>query len=162
LNPKVNVRKSALSDFAILKEVYIKSWEIHRTNLLERNNNITLSGIFKLENINQVNWHMHYDIADFSLAQFSVEEVEKSICMGCSHFGGGVYRQVTSTVDVLVKFLQNINAYTVILPDDVMQRHINAAIKNENIVELIVRDSCPKYSYQDGILYNKKKTKIVF
>ncbi len=103
-----------------------------------------------------------YDVLDLSEAEMGYDEEYYEICLGWSHsgpvYGGRGYRKV----EVLVRMLEKINASVILLPDNVMRRHINAAKKNIHIKELRVRQTCPNFYFEDGKLMNKKKTKPVF
>ena len=48
-------------------------------------------------------------------------------------------------VEVLKQLLKKINAKTILLPDNVMRRHITVAKKNPHIQELQVRPTCPLF-----------------
>lgn len=103
-----------------------------------------------------------YDYLDISEAEFGIDEEEWSVCLGWSHSGPVYGNSGWRKVEVLKRFLEQINAKTILLPDDVQRRHINAAKKNRHIKELQVTLNCPLFSYEDGKLMNKKKTKPIF
>ena len=103
-----------------------------------------------------------YDYLDISEAEFGTDEEEWYVCLGWSHsgpvYGNSGYRDV----EVLRRFLERINAKTILLPDNVQRRHINSAKKNDHLKELKVSDNCTLFANEDGKLMNKKKTKLVF
>ena len=103
-----------------------------------------------------------YDYLDVSEAGFVIDKEEWAVCLGWAHsgpvYGNSGYRDV----EVLRRFLEEIKATTILLPDNVMRRHINSAKTNECIKELRVSDKCKLFAYQNGKLMNKKKTAVVF
>ena len=103
-----------------------------------------------------------FDFLDISEAEFGFDEEEWSVCLGWSHCGPVYGNSGWRDVEVLKRFLEEINAKAILLPDDVQRRHINAAKKNSTIDELQVSPNCPVFSFEDGKLMNKKKTKPVF
>lgn len=103
-----------------------------------------------------------YDFLDISQAEFGTDQEEWSVCLGWSHSGPVYGNTGWRDVEVLKRFLEEINAKAILLPDSVQRRHINAAKKNPNIKELQVTLNCPLFAYEGGKLMNKKKTKPVF
>ena len=103
-----------------------------------------------------------YDYLDISEAEFGFDTEEWFQCLGWSHSGPVYGNSGERKVEVLRRFLEQINANAVLLPDDVMRRHINSAKKNKFLAELRVRDTCPLFAFADGKLMNKKKTRVVF
>ena len=103
-----------------------------------------------------------YEFLDISEAEMGVDEEQWEVCLGWSHSGPVYGNSGWRKVEVLKRLLEQINAKTILLPDDVQRRHINAAKKNPHIKELQVSPNCPLFSYEDGKLMNKKKTKPVF
>lgn len=103
-----------------------------------------------------------YDFLDISQAEFGTDQEEWAVCLGWSHCGPVYGNSGWRDVEVLKRFLEEINAKAILLPDSVQRRHINAAKKNPDIKELRVSTACPIFAYEDGKLMNKKKTKPVF
>ena len=103
-----------------------------------------------------------YDFLDISEAEMGIDEERWEVCLGWSHSGPVYGNSGWRDVEVLKRFLEEINAKAILLPDDVQRRHINAAKKNPTIDELQVSPNCPLFAYEDGKLMNKKKTKPVF
>ena len=103
-----------------------------------------------------------YDFLDISEAEMGIDEERWEVCLGWSHSGPVYGNSGWRKVEVLKRLLEQINAKTILLPDNVMRRHINAAKNNSHIKELQVRPSCPLFAFEDGKLMNKKKTKPVF
>ena len=103
-----------------------------------------------------------YDFLDISEAEFGNDQEEWHQCIGWSHSGPIYGKARWRDVEVLCRFLKEINAQTILLPDNVQRRHINAAKKNPHIKELQVSPNCPLYAFEDGKLMNKKKTKPIF
>lgn len=103
-----------------------------------------------------------YEFLDISEAEMGIDEERWEVCLGWSHSGPVYGNSGWRKVEVLKRLLEQINAKTILLPDNVMRRHINAAKKNPHIKELQVRPSCPLFAFEDGKLMNKKKTKPVF
>ena len=103
-----------------------------------------------------------YEFLDISEAEMDVDEEQWEVCLGWSHSGPVYGNSGWRKVEVLKRLLEQVNAKTILLPDDVQRRHINAAKKNPHIKELQVSHNCPLFSYEDGKLMNKKKTKPVF
>ena len=103
-----------------------------------------------------------YDFLDISEAEMGIDEEQWEVCLGWSHSGPVYGNSGWRKVEVLKRLLEQINAKTVLLPDNVMRRHINAAKKNPHIKELQVSPNCPLFAFEDGKLMNKKKTKPIF
>ena len=103
-----------------------------------------------------------FDFLDISEAEFGIDEEEWSVCLGWSHSGPVYGNSGWRDVEVLKRFLEEINAKSILLPDNVQRRHINAAMKNHAIKELQVSENCKLFAFEDGKLMNKKKTKPVF
>lgn len=122
---------------------------------------VKLIGKVRLSTLAELVRH-DFDFLDISEAEFGTEQEEWSVCLGWSHSGPVYGNSGWRDVEVLKRFLEQINAKTVLLPDNVQRRHINAAKKNPNIKELQVSSNCPLFAFEDGKLMNKKKTKPVF
>lgn len=120
-----------------------------------------ITGDFHLEDIETISPRI-YDYIDVSEATFGSQMEEWSQFLGMSHSGPVYGNSGIRKVDILLRFISNVKVATLVLPDDVQRRHINAAKNNKYIRQLIVRDSCKLFSYVDGKLMNKKKTLIVF
>jgi hypothetical protein len=120
-----------------------------------------ITGDFHLEDIETISPRI-YDYLDVSEATFGSQMEEWSQFLGMSHSGPVYGNSGIREVDILLRFISNIKVATLVLPDDVQRRHINAAKNNKYIRQLIVRDSCKLFSYVDGKLMNKKKTLTVF
>lgn len=103
-----------------------------------------------------------YEFLDISEAEMGIDEEQWEVCLGWSHSGPVYGNSGWRKVEVLKRLLEQINAKTILLPDDVQRRHINAAKNNSHIKELQVLPSCPLFAFEDGKLMNKKKTKPVF
>ena len=103
-----------------------------------------------------------YEFLDISEAEMGIDEEQWEVCLGWSHHGPVYGRSGWRKVEVLKRLLEEIDAKTILLPDDVQRRHINAARKNPCIEQLQVRPTCPLFAYVDGKLLNKKKTLLVF
>ena len=103
-----------------------------------------------------------YEFLDISEAEMGIDEERWEVCLGWSHSGPVYGNSGWRKVEVLKRLLEQINAKTILLPDDVQRRHINAAKKNPHIKELQVSKSCPLFAFEDGKLMNKKKTKPVY
>ena len=103
-----------------------------------------------------------YEFLDISEAEMGIDEEQWEVCLGWSHHGPVYGRSGWRKVEVLKRLLEEIDAKTILLPDDVQRRHINAARKNPCIEQLQVRPTCPLFAYEDGKLMNKKKTLLVF
>ena len=117
----------------------------------------------------KVNLHMlfflkrhEYDFLDISEAEFVIDKEEWTVCLGGCQWGAIYGNKGYRNVEVLRRFLEQIKAKIIFLPDNVMRRHINSAKYNECIKELRVSDNCKLFAYQDGKLMNKKKTIVVF
>lgn len=122
--------------------------------------NLKLTGEVTLDVLRVLNRY-EYDYIDISEAEFGIDEEEWCVCLGWTHsgpvYGNSGYRKV----EVLRRFLEQINAHSILLPDDVKRRHINSAYLNCNIERLQVTDKCKLFANKDDKLMNKKKTKIV-
>ena len=117
--------------------------------------NVTLKVLEKLQ-------RFEYEHLDLSKAEMGIDEEKWEVYLGWSHHGPVYGRSGWRKVEVLKRLLEQINAQTILLPDDVQRRHINAAMKNPHIKQLQVRPTCPLFAYEDGKLMNKKKTLLVF
>ena len=122
---------------------------------------VKLIGKVRLSTLAELVRH-DFDFLDISEAEFGTEQEEWSVCLGWSHSGPVYGNSGWRKVEVLKRLLEQINAKTILLPDDVQRRHINAAKKNPHIKELQVSPNCPLFAFEDGKLMNKKKTKPVF
>ena len=103
-----------------------------------------------------------FDFLDISEAEFGIDQEKWYVCLGWSHSGPVYGNSGWRDVEVLKRFLEEINAKSILLPDNVQRRHINAARKNHTIKELQVSENCKLFAFEDGKLMNKKKTTIVF
>lgn len=103
-----------------------------------------------------------YEFLDISEAEMGVESEKWEVCLGWSHSGPVYGNSGWRDVEVLKRLLEQINAQTILLPDSVQRRHINAAKKNPHIKQLQVRPTCRLFTFEDGKLMNKKKTLLVF
>ena len=103
-----------------------------------------------------------YQFLDISEAEMGVDAEKWEVCLGWSHSGPVYGNSGWRDVEVLKRLLEQINAQTILLPDDVQRRHINAAKKNPRIKQLQVRPTCRLFTFEDGKLMNKKKTLLVF
>lgn len=123
--------------------------------------NLKLTGEVTLNVLSVLNRY-DYNFIDISEAEFGIDKEKYNVCLGWSHsgpvYGNSGYRKV----EVLRRFLEQINAKTILLPDDVMRRHINSACYNRNIEHLQVTDNSKLFANKDGKLMNKKKTIMVF
>ena len=123
--------------------------------------NLKLTGNVTLDVLSVLNRYDH-NFIDISEAEFGIDQEKWYVCLGWTHsgpvYGNSGYRKV----EVLRRFLEQINAKIILLPDGVMRRHINSACYNRNIEQLQVSESCKLFANQDGKLMNKKKTIIVF
>lgn len=125
------------------------------------NKKLKLTGNITLDILEELNCY-EYDYLDITEAEFGIDYEKWEVCLGWSHsgpvYGNSGYRKV----EVLRRFLEEINAKSILLPDNVMRRHINSAYYNRSIEHLLVTDDCKLFANQDGKLMNKKKTIIVF
>lgn len=123
--------------------------------------NLKLTGKITLKVLSDLN-RSEYDFIDISEAEFGIDYEEWAVCLGWSHcgpvYGNSGYRKV----EVLRRFLEKVNAKSILLPDHVMRRHINSAYLNRNIEQLQVTDNCKFFVNHNGKLMNKKKSIIVF
>lgn len=122
---------------------------------------LKLTGQVDLGVLNTLKRH-EYDYLDISEVEFGIDEEKWYVCLGWSHCGPVYGNSGWREVEVLKRFLEEINAKTILLPDNVQRRHINSAKKNPHIKELQVSPNSPLFAYEDGKLMNKKKTKPVF
>lgn len=125
------------------------------------NKNLKLTGEITLDVLEDLICY-EYDYLDISEAEFGIDFEKWEVCLGWSHsgpvYGNSGYRKV----EMLRRFLEQIKAKTIRLPDNVQRRHINSAYYNRNLKQLLVTDSCKLFANQDGKLMNKKKTIEVF
>ena len=103
-----------------------------------------------------------YDFLDISEAEMGIDEERWEVCLGWSHSGPVYGNSGWREVEVLHRFLEKINAKSILLPDNVMRRHINSAYYNKTLKQLLVTENCKLFANQDGKLMNKKKTIEVF
>ena len=136
---------------------------VSKSNYKSKLNNkkLKLTGNITLDILEELNCY-EYDYLDITEAEFGIDYEKWEVCLGWSHsgpvYGNSGYRKV----EVLRRFLEEINAKSILLPDNVMRRHINSAYYNRSIEHLLVTDDCKLFANQDGKLMNKKKTIIVF
>ena len=125
------------------------------------NKSIKFTGDLTLEVLEELKSHI-FEYLDITEAEFGIDYEKWEVCLGWSHcgpvYGNSGYRKV----EMLRRFLEQIKAKSILLPDDVMRRHINSAYYNRTIEQLLVTDNCKLFANQDGKLMNKKKTNIVF
>ena len=69
-----------------------------------------------------------YEFLDILEAEMGIDEEQWEVCLGWSHSGPVYGNSGWRKVEVLKRLLEQINAKTILLPDDVQRRHINAAI----------------------------------
>lgn len=122
---------------------------------------LKLIGEIDLSTLSEVVCH-DFEFLDISDAEFGIDKEEWSVCLGWSHSGPVYGNSGWRDVEVLKRFLEEVHAKTILLPDNVQRRHINTAKNNYFIEELQVSPSCPLFAFEDGKLMNKKKTKPVF
>ena len=122
---------------------------------------VIVTGEVDLEVCKRILWNC-YGVLDLSQAMLIIDEEEWHQFLGMSHHGPVYGSSGWREVDVLKRLLQEVCADKVILPADVARRHMNAAIKNEDIYEVEVPDDCKLFAMKDGDVYNKKLTKLVF
>ena len=125
------------------------------------NKNLKLTGEVTLD-ILKVLKRYEYDYLNISEVEFGIDYEKWEVCLGWSHWGPVYGNSGYRKVEVLRRFLEKINAKSILLPDDVMRRHINSAYYNRNIEQLQVTDNCKLFANKDGKLMNKKKTIMVF
>lgn len=125
------------------------------------NKNLKLTGDVTL-NVLKVLKRYEFDYLDISETEFGIDYEKWEVCLGWSHWGPVYGNSGYRKVEVLRRFLEQIKAKTILLPDDVMRRHINSAYYNRNIEQLQVTDKCKLFANKDGKLMNKKKTILVF
>jgi len=123
--------------------------------------NLKLTGEITLDVLKDLKRH-EFDYLDISEAKFGIDYEKWEVCLGWSHWGPVYGNSGYRKVEMLRRFLEQINAKTILLPNDVMRRHINSACYNRNIVQLLVTDNCKLFANHDGKLMNKKKTILVF
>lgn len=123
--------------------------------------NLKLTGEVTLDVLKKLKRY-EYDYLDISEAEFGIDYEKWEVCLGWSHWGPVYGNSGYRKVEVLRRFLEKINAKSILLPDDVMRRHINSAYYNRNIKQLLVTDNCKLFANKDGKLMNKKKTILVF
>ena len=113
-------------------------------------------------NVLKVLKRYEFDYLDISETEFGIDYEKWEVCLGWSHWGPVYGNSGYRKVEMLRRFLEQIKAKTILLPDDVMRRHINSAYYNRNIEQLQVTDKCKLFANKDGKLMNKKKTILVF
>lgn len=125
------------------------------------NKNLKLTGEVTLDVLDELICY-EYDYLDISEAEFGIDYEKWEVCLGWSHWGPVYGNSGYRKVEMLRRFLEQIKAKTILLPDDVMRRHINSAYYNRNVEQLLVTNNCKLFANQDGKLMNKKKTIKVF
>lgn len=107
-----------------------------------------------------------YEVLDLSQAEFGEEDEDYVVCLGYSHSGPVYGASGVRKVDVLKRLMEDLTTKTLVLPDNVALRHINAIIKRNNgkahIFAVRVSDNCKLFSMVGDDVYNKKGTKLVF
>ena len=125
------------------------------------NKNLKLTGEVTLDVLKELKRY-EFDYLDITEAEFGIDYEKWEVCLGWSHWGPVYGNSGYRKVEVLRRFLEKINAKSILLPDDVMRRHINSAYYNRNIKQLLVTDNCKLFANKDGKLMNKKNTITVF
>ena len=141
------------------KKEYLNVSKLEKGDIIE-DKSLNLIGEITIPVLN-ILLNFEFEYLDISEAQFGIAYVPHWTCRGWSH-SGPVESVSYQKVELLRMFLESIQAKTILLPDDVMPRHINSAKSNEYIQELKVNDTCPQFAYENGKLMNKKKTRVVF
>lgn len=104
----------------------------------------------------------HYQTLDLTKAVWGTEEEYWEVCMGWSHCGPVIGNSGYRDVEVLLRLLETADAETVILPDDVMRRHINRIAANPKIMVAKVGADCRLFSMDGDKIMNRKGTKLVY
>ena len=91
--------------------------------------NLKLTGNVTLDVLSVLNRNEH-NFIDISEAEFGIDQEKWYVCLGWSHSGPVYGNSGWRDVEVLKRFLEEINAKVILLPDNVQRRHINAAKKN--------------------------------
>ena len=141
------------------KKEYLNVSHLEKGDIIE-DKSLNLMGEITMSKFNILN-NSEFEYLDISEAQFGKAYIPHWTCRGWSH-SGPVESVSYQEVEMLRYFLANIRARAILLPDSVMQRHINSAMCNEYLQELKVSDNCPLFAYENGKLMNKKKTRVVF
>lgn len=126
-----------------------------RKELLPEDREVAFMGDLKLIHSKEIMCHL-LDVLDLSGVNIVIDEEEWSVG-GYSHCGWRG-RWGVRGVDVLKRLLECCDAVTVVLPDDVAARHLNAIKKNQYIHNVVVGENCRLFSMKDGNVYNKKGT----
>ena len=90
------------------------------------NKNLKLTGDVTL-NVLKVLKRYEFDYLDISETEFGIDYEKWEVCLGWSHWGPVYGNSGYRKVEMLRRFLEQIKAKTILLPDDVMRRHINSA-----------------------------------
>ena len=122
---------------------------------------LKLTGEITLDVLKKLN-HYEYDYLDISEDEFGIGYEKWEVCLGWSHSGPVYGNSGWREVEVLRRFLEKIKAKSILLPDNVMRRHINSAYCNKTLKHLLVTDNCKLFANQNGKLMNKKKTIVIF
>lgn len=122
---------------------------------------LKLTGMVTLKVLSELK-HYEYDYLDISEADFGIDYEKWEVCLGWSHSGPVYGNSGWREVEVLRRFLEEIKAKSILLPDNVMRRHINSAYYNKTLKHLLVTENCKLFANLDGKLMNKKKTIEVF
>ena len=125
------------------------------------NKNLKLTGDVTLDVLKKLKRY-EFDYLDISEAEFGIDYEKWEVCLGWSHWGPVYGNSGYREVEVLRRFLEKINAKSILLPDNVMRRHINSAYLNSNIEQLQVTDNCKLFANKNGKLMNKKKTIVIY
>lgn len=124
-------------------------------------NSCIIGGIVRLTDIDEIVENA-YDTIDISMAGWGYEEEYWEQCLGWSHSGFIYGRTGKKKIEVLSRFLERVEADTVILPDNVSRRHINRIAANDKIRVAMVGPNCKLFSMSGEVLMNKKGTKVVY
>ena len=125
------------------------------------NKNLKLTGEVTLDVLKKLKRY-EFDYLDISEAEFGIDYEKWEVCLGWSHWGPVYGNSGYREVEVLRRFLEKIKAKSILLPNNVMRRHINSACYNRSIEQLLVTHNCKLFANKDGKLMNKKKTILVF
>lgn len=123
---------------------------------------IKLTGKVSLEDIQRKIEGIFYDVIDASEAEFGEEIEEWYQFLGYSHCGPVYGAARLRKVDVLSRFIQNAWTERLILPGEVMRRHLNRIISSPRIRFAQIHPDSKLFSMDGDIIKNKKGTKILY
>lgn len=123
---------------------------------------IKFTGPVSLEDIQEKLADKFYDIIDAREAAFGTEQEEWQQCIGYSHCGPVYGASGVRTVDTLSRFIEKAWTERLMLPDEIMRRHMNRIVASPRIRVVEIGPNNKLFSMRGDVVLNKKGTKTIY